>query len=209
GHVDDGDTILPGAAALQRIGLEPLELEAKEGLALINGTQIMTAIGLLTLARAETVAKTADVACATTLEALRGSARPFLAEVHAVRPHDGQRRVAANLRTLLEGSEILPSHAACGKVQDAYSLRCAPQVHGAVRDALAFVRGVLLTEADSVTDNPLVFRDGSVVSAGNFHGQPVSQALDLLKIATPTPANIGARRTEDRVNPDISRTRAY
>jgi histidine ammonia-lyase len=124
--------------------------------------------------------------------------------VHDARPHPGQRATAANLRSLLRGSRILPSHAGCGKVQDAYSLRCAPQVHGAAKDAVEFVRGVLETEASSVTDNPLVFADGDVVSAGNFHGQPVSQAMDFLKIAVATLANISERRTENLVNPDIS-----
>ena len=204
GEVDDGKRVISGKAALARLGREPFRLGAKEGLALINGTQIMTAIGLLTLHRAELLSKSADILCATTLEALRGSTRPFLTAVHDARPHPGQRATAANLRSLLRGSKIVPSHRHCGRVQDAYSLRCAPQVHGAVKDALAFARGVLTIEADSVTDNPLVFADGEVVSAGNFHGQPVSQAMDFLKIAVSTLANISERRTENLVNPDIS-----
>jgi histidine ammonia-lyase len=204
GEVWDGGRVLPGRDALARIGRAPLALAAKEGLALINGTQIMTAIGLLAFAQAERLSKTADVACATTIEALRGSAAPFAAEVHELRPHPGQQRTAENLRRLLDGSEILPSHANCERVQDAYSMRCAPQVHGASKDALRFVAGVLATEAHAVTDNPLVLGDGRVVSAGNFHGQPVSQAMDFLGIAVATLANISERRIENLVNPDIS-----
>jgi histidine ammonia-lyase len=204
GEVDDGRRVLSGRSALRRIGREPIELAAKEGLALINGTQIMTAIGLLTLHRAELLSKTADIGCAMAIEALRGSPRPFRAAVHRVRPHRGQQDTATNLRRLLRGSKIVPSHRDCGRVQDAYSLRCAPQIHGAAKDAIQFVRGVLLTEADAVTDNPLVFADGDVISAGNFHGQPVSQAMDFLKIAVSTLANVSERRTENLVNPDIS-----
>ncbi|MDA1220733.1 MAG: histidine ammonia-lyase [Planctomycetota bacterium] len=204
GEVDDGRRVISGRTALARLGRQPVELHAKEGLALINGTQIMTAIGLFALHAAETLSKVADIACALTLEALCGSARPFRPAVHRVRAHRGQRDTASNVRKLLSGSEILPSHKNCSKVQDAYSLRCAPQVHGAAKEALAFARGVLLTEADSVTDNPLVFPDGDVISAGNFHGQPVSQAMDFLKIAVSTLANISERRTENLVNPDIS-----
>ncbi len=143
------------------------------------------------------------------LEALRGSDRPYVAAVHDWRPHVGQQRTATNLRSLLRGSKILPSHSDCAKVQDAYSLRCAPQVHGAAKQALQYAVGVLLVEANSVTDNPLVFADGEVISAGNFHGQPVSQALDFLKIAASTLANISERRTENLVNPDISGLPAF
>jgi histidine ammonia-lyase len=139
-----------------------------------------------------------------TIEALRGSERPFAEQVHRLRAHPGQLATAANLRALLAGSEVMPSHAGCDKVQDAYSLRCAPQVHGAAKDGLRHAAAVLLTEANSVTDNPLVFPDGQVVSAGNFHGQPVSQALDFLAIAVATLANISERRIEQLVNPDIS-----
>ena len=207
GEVHDANArggVVPAAEALARAGIAPIELAAKEGLALINGTQIMTAWGLVTLGRALTSSKVADVACAMTLEALRGSTRPFLPEVHELRPHPGQRDTAANLRALLAGSAIGPSHAECDRVQDAYSLRCAPQVHGATKDALRHVRDVLVIEANAVTDNPLVFADGSVVSAGNFHGQPVSQALDYLGIGLATLANISERRIENLVNPDIS-----
>jgi histidine ammonia-lyase len=204
GEVDRGGRRLSGREALAEACLDPVVLAAKEGLALINGTQVMTAIGLLALDAARTLSKAADVACATTIEALRASERPFLAAVHAVRPHPGQQRTAQNLRSLLQGSRIIPSHGACEKVQDAYSMRCAPQVHGASKDGIAYAERTLLTEAGSVTDNPLVFAGGPIVSAGNFHGQPVSQALDLLGIAVSTLANISERRIENLVNPDIS-----
>ncbi len=191
-------------SALGKRRHKPIKLAAKEGLALINGTQIMTAIGLLTLARACNLSKAADIACATTVEALRASDQPFRKDVHDLRAHPGQVATAKNLRALLKTSEVMKSHADCEKVQDAYSLRCAPQVHGAVKDAIGFASTVLLTEANAVTDNPLVFPSGRVISAGNFHGQPVSQALDFLKIALSTVANISERRTENLVNPDIS-----
>ncbi|MCA8951035.1 MAG: aromatic amino acid lyase [Planctomycetes bacterium] len=190
GQVHDGGKVISGQAALKKLGRAPLRLVEKEGLALINGTQIMTAIGCLAVHGAIVAAKTADVACAMTVEALRGSERPFLAAVHEVRPHTGQIATAANLRQLLAGSAIIPSHKGCAKVQDAYSLRCAPQVHGASKDGIRYALEVLVTEANSVTDNPLVFAGGEVISAGNFHGQPVSQALDFLTIAVSTLANI-------------------
>jgi histidine ammonia-lyase len=206
GEVHDGTTgkVISGKAALTRLSREPLQLAEKEGLALINGTQIMTAIGCLALYEAMLVAKCADIACAMTVEALRGSEKPFQERLHTVRPHDGQLATAANLRTLLADSKIMPDHAECARVQDAYSLRCAPQVHGASKDGIRYALDVLVTEANSVTDNPLVFGDGSVVSGGNFHGQPVSQALDFLTIAVSTLANISERRIEQMVNPDIS-----
>lgn len=204
GQVHDGGRVISGAAALKKLGRAPLVLREKEGLALINGTQIMTALGCLAVHRAIVLAKTADVACAMTVEALRGSEKPFQERLHAVRPHTGQLATAANLRALLRGSEVMKSHATCKRVQDAYSLRCAPQVHGAAKDGIRHALDVLVTEANSVTDNPLVFANGDVVSGGNFHGQPVSQALDYLKIAVSTLANISERRIEQMVNPDIS-----
>ncbi|MBL9078891.1 MAG: histidine ammonia-lyase [Planctomycetes bacterium] len=204
GFVHDGDRVVTGAAALKRLGRAPLVLREKEGLALINGTQIMTALGCLAVHRAMLLAKAADLACAMTVEALRGSEKPFQQRLHEVRPHEGQLATAANLRALLAGSAVMPSHANCAKVQDAYSLRCAPQVHGAAKDGIRYALDVLVTEANSVTDNPLVFPGGDVVSGGNFHGQPVSQALDFLKIAVSTLANISERRIEQLVNPDIS-----
>ncbi len=204
GEVDDGSTVLSGEEALRRLGRKPVELAEKEGLALINGTQIMTALGLSFLLRAKNLSACCDIVCAMTVEALRGSERPFMAVVHDVRPHPGQRATAQNLRRLLADSKVITSHADCEKVQDAYSMRCAPQVHGASKDAIAHAERVLLIEANSVTDNPLVFSDGTIVSAGNFHGQPVSQALDFAKIGISTLANISERRIENLVNPDIS-----
>ncbi|MCR9247121.1 MAG: histidine ammonia-lyase [bacterium] len=204
GQVHSGNKVISGKAALRRVGREPLELAEKEGLALINGTQIMTAIGCLAVYDALVTARTADVACAMTVEALHGSERPFADKVHELRPHPGQLATADNLRALLKGSKIMPSHKDCTKVQDAYSLRCAPQVHGAAKDGIRYALDVLVTEANSVTDNPLVFAGADVVSAGNFHGQPVSQALDYLAIALSTLANISERRIEQLVNPDIS-----
>ncbi len=198
----------PAAAALARAGLAPVELAAKEGLALINGTQYMAALGALAVSDALELAKLADVAGALSLEALMGSKRPFDDRLMVVRPHPGQRTVAANLRSLLADSQIMESHVGCSKVQDPYSLRCMPQVHGASRDALGFSQGVLARELDSVTDNPtvLVGEDGraEVVSGGNFHGQPLAIGLDLAAIAVAELANISERRVEQLVNPALS-----
>jgi histidine ammonia-lyase len=198
----------PSAAALKRAGLAPLELAAKEGLALINGTQYMAALGALAVVDGLELCKLADVAGATSLEALLGSNKPFDDRLMQVRPHPGQRVVAANLRSLLRESEVMQSHAECGKVQDPYSLRCMPQVHGATRDALAFSYDVLARELNSVTDNPTVFLrdDGSaeVISGGNFHGQPLALALDLAAIAVAELGNISERRVEQLVNPALS-----
>lgn len=196
---------MPGGEALRRAGLEPVVLAAKEGLALINGTQAMTAVGSLALLRAESLARMADIAGALTLEGLMGSVRPFTEAIHAVRPHPGQATVAANLRGLLADSDIVESHKNCSKVQDPYSLRCMPQVHGASRDAMAFCHQVLEREANSGTDNPLVFPDtGDIVSGGNFHGQPVAQALDFLAIGVSELGSISERRIEQLVNPSLS-----
>jgi histidine ammonia-lyase len=199
---------LPGREAMRAAGVEPIVLQAKEGLALINGTQFMTGIGLLALFKAETIAKCADVACAMTLEALRGTDAAYGPLTHDVRPHPGQLATARNLMRLLEGSEILPAHAdpeSDQKVQDAYSLRCAPQVHGAGKDALGFVRRVLEVEVNAATDNPLVFpADDRVISGGNFHGQPVSQAMDLLSVALTHTAGISERRVEYMLDPATS-----
>src|SRR5438552_1523106 len=204
---------LPGRAALERAGLQPVVLEAKEGLALVNGTQAMQAVGALALLEAEQCARVADIAAAMTVEGLMGSHKPFLSAIHRVRGHDGQARVAADLRALLARSEINASHQDehCGKVQDPYSLRCSPQVHGAARDALAFVRRTLAIEANAATDNPLVFAQGledlpagTIVSGGNFHGQPVSQALDPLAMACAQLQTISERRVEQLVNPSLS-----
>lgn len=211
-----GDAFLDGkrvsaAEALSVAELPPLELRAKEGLALINGTQAMMAVGVLALLEAERLAKLADVVGATSLDALQGTWKAFDPRIHAARPHPGQRTTANNLLALLDGSEIMASHQDCGKVQDPYSLRCMPQVHGATRDALAWVRSVLERELNSATDNPLVFLDGDhgvagdeVLSGGNFHGQPVAMALDLLAIAAAELANISERRIEQLLNPSLS-----
>jgi len=195
------------AEALRAAGLVPIELESKEGLSLINGTQYMAALGTLCLCEAERLCKAADVAGAMSLEALKGSTRPFDERLQAARPHPGQAIVAKNMRVLLSDSEIAESHKDCGKVQDAYSLRCMPAVHGASRDALAWVRQVLEREVNSVTDNPSVFltdEGADIVSGGNFHGQPLALALDLAAMAVAELANISERRVEQLVNPALS-----
>lgn len=202
-----GET-LPAADALRRANIEPLVLEAKEGLTLLNGTQHMTAVGGLALHDAEHTCIVADIAGALSLEALKGTARAFDPRVIAARPHPGQIAVGEHLRILLAGSEIAESHKDCGKVQDPYSLRCMPQVHGATRDLIGFARSVLEREAASSTDNPLVFLDGpegdEMISGGNFHGQPVALALDAAAIAIAELANISERRVEQLVNPHLS-----
>ncbi|HEX7248427.1 MAG TPA: histidine ammonia-lyase [Actinomycetota bacterium] len=186
----------PATAAFARAGLTPLTLKAKEGLALVNGTQGMLAIGILATERTAMLARTADVVAAMTIEASLGTDRPFDERLQALRPHPGQSASAANLRRLLAGSPILASHRDSEHlVQDAYSLRCAPQVHGATRDALAYARGVLRIEANSVSDNPIVLPgDGEVVSGGNFHGQPVAVALDAVALALVSLGSISERR---------------
>jgi histidine ammonia-lyase len=200
-----GGTMLSGRAALRRVHLKPYRLQAKEGLSLINGTQISAALLADALVRARHLARIADVAGAMTLEATRSSLRPFDPRIQALRPHPGQIAVAENVRRFMEGSEILPAHADCGKVQDAYSIRCMPQVHGTLRDALAHVAGVVETEMNSATDNPLVFPDtGEVLSGGNFHAQPLGLAADLLAAAVADLSSISERRVENLVNPDLS-----
>jgi histidine ammonia-lyase len=200
--------LLPSDEALRRAGLAPIELAAKEGLALINGTQFMTGIGALAIRDLAALCAIADSAGAVSLEALMGSKRPFDERLMRVRPHPGQIASAANLRALLAESEIMDSHAGCGKVQDAYSLRCMPQVHGATRDALAWAAEVLSREVNSITDNPTVFLDGAggaeLLSGGNFHGQAVAIALDLCAIAAAELASISERRVEQMVNPTLS-----
>lgn len=184
----------PAAEVLAEHDLAPVELAAKDGLSLINGTQFMAAYGAWVLHRATKLVRTADILAAMSLEALQGSAHPFDERVHAIRPHPGQQDVALNVRRLLDKSEILESHRDCGKVQDPYCLRCVPQVHGASRDALSYAVGVLETEMNAVTDNPLVFPDGEVISGGNFHGQPLALALDFAAIALAELASISERR---------------
>jgi histidine ammonia-lyase len=197
--------LLPGGEALARAGVEPLRLQAKEGLSLINGTQFMAAFGALGVVRAKRLAVAADIACALSLEALEGSRKAFSAGVHSVRPLRGQAAAAENVLQLLEGSAIMESHRWCDRVQDAYSLRCAPQVHGASRDLLRYVEETVTVELNAGTDNPLVLVDeGEIVSAGNFHGQPVAFALDAMAMAVSELASISERRTERLVNPSLS-----
>lgn len=203
GEAEAGGERLPGREALARAGLEPLALEAKEGLALINGTQAMTALGALAVRDGLYLALVADLAGAMTLQALRGIPEAFDERIHALRPHTGQRAAAAHLRRLLAGSR-LATRAGELRVQDAYSLRCMPQVHGAVRDALVHAAGVLAVEANSVTDNPLVFPDGDVLSGGNFHGEPVALVLDYAAAALAELGSIAERRIERLVNPQLS-----
>lgn len=199
-----GET-MPAAKALAAAGIPALVLEAKEGLTLLNGTQHMTSVGGLAIHDADLTARIADLAGAMSLEALKGTARAFDERVVAARPHPGQQAVAALLRALLVDSPIAESHKDCGKVQDPYSLRCMPQVHGASRDVLGFARQVLEREASSSTDNPLVFVDtGEMISGGNFHGQPVALALDAAAMAVAELANISERRVEQLVNPHLS-----
>jgi histidine ammonia-lyase len=195
--------VLSGAEAMTRAGIEPIILQPKEGISLINGTQAMLAIGCLELHAAEILADTSDVVCALTLDALRGTPRAFDERIHAARPQPGQRESARRLRELLEGSEIRQSHIDCRRVQDAYSLRCAPQVHGAVRDALAEARRVFEIELNSATDNPLVF-DSEILSGGNFHGEPLAFQLDFLAIALTALAGISERRIDRLVNPALN-----
>ena len=199
-----------GAEALKRAGLSPIRLGPKEGLALINGTQPSTAVLALALAGAEQVARAADIAAALSIDALRGSIHPFEARIHEARPFRGQITSAANIEALMRGSGINQSHEHCGKVQDAYSLRCAAQVQGATRDALRFVRDTISVEANSATDNPMVFADtGDIVSGGNFHGAPIAIAADLLAAALVPLATISERRTDRLVDPTLSGLPAF
>jgi histidine ammonia-lyase len=200
----DGATV-PARAALADAGLAPLRLEAKEGLALLNGTHLMAGLGALAVLEAARLASLADVAGAMSLEALMGTNTAFDARIHALRPHPGQHACAANLRALTADSGIIASHADCTRVQDAYSLRCMPQVHGAAREAIAFARAMLERELGSVTDNPLVFAaDREVLSGGNFHGEPLGLALDTLAIGLAQLGGIAERRIDRLVNPLVS-----
>jgi histidine ammonia-lyase len=200
----DGE-LLDGAEALAAAGLEPIRLAAKEGLSLINGTQFMAAFGALGLVRARRLAQAADLACAMSLEALQGSRTSFLPQIHTLRPLRGQADSAANILRLLEGSAINEAHKWCDKVQDAYSLRCAPQVHGASRDLLDYIDYTVSVELNAATDNPLALVDDeTLVSNGNFHGQPLAFALDALAMAVSELANISERRLERLVNPNLS-----
>src|SRR5580765_5356697 len=201
-----------GAEALKAAGTKPIVLEAKEAVSLINGTQAMLAVGTLSLLAGEILVDYADVIGALSCDALKGTDAAFDERIHKARPHAGQLPTAANLRKLLAGSAIRESHRDCGRVQDAYSLRCIPQVHGAVRDTLTYCREVFEVEMNSAVDNPLVFPDadknkydqGDVISGGNFHGEPVAFALDYLGIALSALAGISERRLERLVNPALS-----
>jgi len=200
-----GGELMSGANALTAAGLEPTRLAAKEGLSLVNGTQFMAAFGALGVVRARRLARAADLACALSLEALQGSRTSFLPQIHRLRPLRGQADSAANVLRLLEGSAINEAHKWCDKVQDAYSLRCAPQVHGAARDLLDYVEGTVAVELNAATDNPLVLvEDELLVSNGNFHGQPLAFALDALAMACSELASISERRVERLVNPNLS-----
>jgi len=208
--IDTAGARIASADALKRAQTTPLLLEAKESISLINGTQGMLAVGTLALLAAETLVDSADVLGGLCCDALKGTDTAFDERIHKARPHSGQIKTAANLRRMLEGSQIRESHRTCGRVQDAYSLRCIPQVHGAVRDTLAHCRKVFETEANSAVDNPLVFItdarnfEGDVISGGNFHGEPLAFALDFLGIALTTLAGISERRIERLVNPALS-----
>lgn len=205
------NTKMSGGKALHRAGLKPLVPKAKEAISLINGTQAMLAVGSLALLQAENLAATADVLGAMSLDALHGTDVAFDERIHTARPHAGQMKVAANLRRLIAGSQIRESHKNCGRVQDAYSLRCIPQVHGAVRDTLEFCRRTFEIEMNSAVDNPLVFArksqnevEGDVISGGNFHGQPLAFALDYMAIVLTALAGISERRIERLVNPALN-----
>jgi histidine ammonia-lyase len=220
--LDSNGARIPAADALKRAQVKPLILEAKESISLINGTQAMLAVGTLALLAAEILVDSADVLGGLSCDALKGTDAAFDERIHRARPHSGQMKTAANLRKMLEGSEIRESHRTCGRVQDAYSLRCIPQVHGAVRDTLAHCRGIFEVEANSAVDNPLVFvngerhpagtdaarssasTEGDVISGGNFHGEPLAFALDFLAIALSALAGISERRLERIVNPALS-----
>jgi len=201
---------IDGSDAMKKAGLKPISLQAKEGVALINGTQSMTAVGVLTVFDAMNLIRDASIAAAMSLEALRGTRAVFDERIHKIRPHEGQMSIAETMRTLLPESEISNSHTDCGKVQDAYSLRCIPQVLGASLDTIHYVSRILEVEINSVTDNPLVFDDDkSVISGGNFHGQPIALAMDFLGITLSELANISERRVNRLVNPNLSGLPAF
>src|SRR6266571_8205157 len=203
GEVFSASTKITGREALEGIGVQPLDLQAKEGLALLNGTQATLAAGVICWRRAKQLLDLADLVGAMSLEALKGSPTAFDARIHQARPHRGQLQVAERLSRFLRESEIRQSHIDCSRVQDAYSLRCMPQVHGPVRECVEYVRHVAAVEINSATDNPLVFADGGdVLSGGNFHGQSLGLALDFLTISLSVLANISERRIERLLNPE-------
>ena len=200
----------PGGEILRQIGLEPLKLEGGEGLALINGTQVMTAIGVLVVNDAVQLSKTADIACAMSLEVLMGSNSEFDPRIHQVRPHPGQIATADNILRLIQESDIIDSHRGCARVQDAYTLRCSPQIHGASKDAVAHAMRVIDIEINSTTTNPLIFADTEEVRlGGNFHGQPVAMAADYLSMGIAELGSVSERRVERLVNPQLSDLPAF
>jgi histidine ammonia-lyase len=201
---------LTGKQVLSKCGLKRLLLEAGEGLALVNGTQVMTAIGALALSDAIKLSKLTDIAAAMSLEVLMGSRTEFDAKIHMVRPHPGQAAAADNMERITRNSEIITSHKDCSRVQDAYTLRCSPQVHGATKDAIGYCRNVIETEMNSATNNPLIFSESNdFLLGGNFHGQPVALAMDFLSMAVAELANISERRIERLVNPMLSGLPAF
>ena len=201
---------MSGAEALKASGLAPIRLESAEGLALVNGTQVMTAIGALSVYDARQLSRLTDIAASMTLEVLMGSRTEFNPKIHQVRPHPGQIAAAANMERITRGSEIISSHSDCSRVQDAYTLRCSPQVHGATKDAIAYCRRVVETELNASTGNPLIFAESEeFLLGGNFHGQPVALAMDFLGIAVAELANISERRIERLVNPMLSGLPAF
>jgi histidine ammonia-lyase len=210
GHCEWKNEIRPTMEILAQLGRQPIVPEAKEGLSLINGTQVMTALGLLGLDAAAQILCTADISASMSLDATLGTATAFRSEIHSVRPHSGQIASAKNMRRILENDPLMQSHAACSKVQDPYSFRCAPQVHGAARNAYKHVLDTLITEANSSTDNPLVFAESNeILSGGNFHGEPVAMVLDYLAIAIAEIASISERRIDKLVNPHMSGLPAF
>jgi histidine ammonia-lyase len=201
---------ISGSEALAACGLKPLQLESAEGLALVNGTQVMTAIGALAVHDATLLSKLTDIAASMSLEVLMGSRTEFNPRIHQVRPHPGQIAAAANMERVTRNSEIITSHKDCSRIQDAYTLRCSPQVHGATKDAIAYCRRVIETEMNSSTGNPLIFADSAdFLLGGNFHGQPVAIAMDFMGMAVAELANISERRIERLVNPNLSGLPAF
>ncbi len=210
GEVLQGKDRIPGAEALKKAGIKPIRLTYKDGLGLINGTHVMTAIGVINCIHARNILKHADLAAAMTLDGLRGTPSAYREIIHRQRPHTGQRTTARNMRKLIEKSQIVASHRGCKKVQDAYSMRCVPQVHGAAKDAYHYAARAITVEMNSSTDNPFVFpKEKLVISGGNFHGQPISFAMDFLGISSATLGTISERRIEHMVNPDLSGLPAF
>lgn len=202
GDVFCGGRVTKAARALKKAGLKSIKLEAKEGIALVNGTQAMTALGVYALIKLENILRAADIIGALSVEGDRASRRPFDARIHKLRPHPGQIATAANMRRLIRGSGIIASHAKCKRVQDPYSFRCIPQVHGAVKDAVGYARQIILREVKSCTDNPLIFeKDDEIISGGNFHGEPLAFALDMVAIAVSELGSISERRVAILTSP--------